>query len=73
LQAIIGGAGGIDDKALASHLNLLANNTALDINRHKNDVEAAFKGAGRKPPDDFWSSQNLPEASPLWEDAGRDQ
>jgi hypothetical protein len=61
LQAIIGGAGGVDDKALASHLNLLANNTALDINRHKNDVEAAFKGAGRKPPDDFWSSQNLPE------------
>jgi hypothetical protein len=62
LQAIIGGAGGIDDKALASHLNLLANNTALDITRHKNDVEAAYKGAGRKPPDDFWSSQNLPEA-----------
>jgi hypothetical protein len=62
LQAIVGGAGGIDDKALASHLNLLANNTALDINRHRNDVEATYKAAGRKPPDDFWSGQSLPEA-----------
>jgi hypothetical protein len=61
LKAIVGGYGSVNDKALAAHLNLLANNTALDINNKRNQIEQAYKGSGRKVPDDFWTGQSLPE------------